>query len=137
LATEINCVYLGQLRCQSSHQASGEKVITDAPLDNCGKGESFSPTDLVGTALGSCMLTIIGIVGERHEMDLADVKVQVFKHMSSGSVRKISRLEVKLTGPLGASPKDRKRIEAAALSCPVHKTLEDSLDIEVEFLWPK
>ncbi|MBO47241.1 MAG: osmotically inducible protein OsmC [Planctomycetes bacterium] len=137
MTVEINIAYEGSLRCHATHAPSGGTLQTDAPLDNCGKGETFSPTDLVATALGSCMLTIMGIVAERHAIDLSEVEVRVEKHMSTDAVRRIVQLPVWITGPSCLSEKERKLLETAALSCPVHKSLGDSIDRSVSFSWSK
>ena len=90
---EINVQYQGTLRCQAIHGPSGRKLTTDAPVDNHGKGESFSPTDLVATALASCISTIMGIYAARHEdLDLTGLEVKIEKHMSVETPRRIAKL---------------------------------------------
>ena len=135
MSVEIKAAYQGQLRCGAVHTSSGIELFTDAPVDNCGRGESFSPTDLVATALGTCMLTIMGIVGDRHQLDLSKLSARVSKHMTGSGVRRIERLEVHITGPAEMSEENRKLLEASALSCPVHKTLEQSIALDVVFEW--
>ncbi|MDP6849890.1 MAG: OsmC family protein [Planctomycetota bacterium] len=137
MSVEIKVAYKGSLRCESVHGPSGGTLLTDAPLDNCGKGESFSPTDLVATALGSCMLTIMGIVAERHGIDLSEVDVRVEKHMSTDSVRRIVQIPVWITGPARLSSKEQQLLEVAALTCPVHKSLGDSIERPISFDWSK
>ena len=90
---EISIDYQGQLRCSASHQPSGDCLATDAPVDNNGRGEAFSPTDLVATALGTCMATVMGIVARQKDISLEGMKLRVRKHMSADSPRRISRLE--------------------------------------------
>src|SRR5271170_4056637 len=100
---EIQIAYQGKLRCRATHVDSGKTIITDAPKDNMGNGESFSPTDLVATALGTCMLTIMGIVAQRMEIDLIGTTVVVTKEMSATPPRRISRLAVTFNIPLKLS----------------------------------
>lgn len=109
--------YEGGLHCSMVHEPSGAKLSTDAPVDNNGKGESFSPTDLVGAALAGCMSTIMGIVAERKGIKLEGMTVEVGKHMNADP-RRIGKLEVVITVPLPADHPDRKLLEQAALSCP-------------------
>ncbi|NWK54100.1 OsmC family protein [Verrucomicrobiaceae bacterium N1E253] len=130
---EININYEGGLRCQNTHGPSAVQVSTDAPVDNNGKGESFSPTDLVATALGSCMATIMGIVAERKGLELEGLNIKVGKHMSTELPRRISKLEVSIEVPLPDDHPARKALEAAALACPVHQSIHP--DIEVPILW--
>src|SRR4029434_7368244 len=99
MSVQIDSVYQGDLRCQSTHAPSGTQFFTDAPVDNHGKGESFSPTDLVATALGTCTMTLMGIVGERNQLDLAGTKVHVVKEMVQQPVRRIGSLRVTVTVP--------------------------------------
>ena len=134
---EIQIAYLGELRCQATHGPSGVKLVTDAPVDNMGKGESFSPTDLVATALGSCMLTIMGIVAQRHKLDLSGTRVKVTKEMATTPVRRIGRLPVEIHVPGEISAEDRQRLEQAAYTCPVHKSLHPDIDSPVVFKWGK
>lgn len=132
---QIDIAYQGSLRTQALHQPSSATCLTDAPVDNHGKGESFSPTDLVATALGSCMLTIMGIVAERHEWDLSGARVRVEKVMSQEGPRRIAelRVHVRIEGDFEVSA--RKALEAAAMGCPVHATLGDRVHMPVEFEW--
>ena len=132
---QIDIAYLGQLRCQATHGPSGMKVITDAPVDNHGQGESFSPTDLVATALGACMLTIMGIQAERHSLDLSGTTVKVTKEMVTAPVRRIGRLAVEIRVPAAISPEDQTRLHNAALMCPVHKSLHPDVAAPVMFIF--
>lgn len=131
----IKISYEGQLRTQAVHVQSKTQLITDAPTDNQGKGESFSPTDLVATGLGSCMLTIMGIVAERHGWDLSRASLSVNKVMASEPVRRIARLEVEIRLPGEFDARARTALEKAALSCPVHATLGASVEMPVAFHW--
>ncbi len=130
---EINIRYLGGLRCEATHGPSGNKLITDAPVDNHGKGESFSPTDLVATALGTCMLTVMGIVAERNQLDLSGTTVKVTKEMVTVPMRRIGRLTVTIHVPHDLSADDRKKLEHAAHTCPVHKSLLGDIETPVVF----
>lgn len=129
---EINTVYEGDLRCVATHGPSSEKLATDAPVDNQGKGESFSPTDLVATALGSCMLTVMGIVAKRHDWDMTGARTRVEKHMQA-EPRRIGRLVVSMHLPGSLEPKARTTLERAAMTCPVHGSLHPEIEIPVEF----
>ena len=134
---EINIVYEGTLHCSATHGPSGSVITTDAPKDNMGKGESFSPTDLVATALGTCIVTTMGIVAQRHNIDLNGTTVRVEKHMVAAPIRRIGRLPVEIHVPQDVSPEDRQRLENAATHCPVHKSLHPDVDAPVTFKWGK
>lgn len=132
--TIISSVYEGQLRCQSSHGPSGSQLETDAPTDNQGKGERFSPTDLVATALNTCILTIMGIVAERHGWDLSGCTARVEKTMTSEAPRKIALLEVWIELPPQLDAKARKILEKAGENCPVKLSLEGSVPMRLHWL---
>jgi len=132
---QINIAYQGQLRCEAVHGPSGTKLSTDAPKDNHGKGESFSPTDLVATALGTCMLTIMGIVAQRHNLSLDGATVTVAKEMAAAPTRRIGRLAVEIHVPGTFDDEQRKLLENAARTCPVHKSLHPEIEIPVNFHW--
>ena len=125
----------GGLRCRAVHGPSGTTLVTDAPVDNHGKGESFSPTDLVATALGACMMTIMGIVAERHGVDLTGMTAETEKVMSAGPPRRIASLRTRITIPLPADHPQRAAFEQAAHTCPVHKSLHPEIDVPIEFVW--
>lgn len=129
----INIAYQGGLRCSATHAPSGNKLTTDAPLDNNGKGETFSPTDLVATALGACMATVMGIVAERKNISLEGMDIEVRKHMSQDTPRRIVKLEVDIHVPLPADHPERKLLESSARGCPVHNSIHP--DIETVFNW--
>jgi uncharacterized OsmC-like protein len=131
----INIRYEGGLRCAATHGPSGQKLHTDAPVDNHGRGESFSPTDLVATALGSCMATIMGIAAERHQIDLRGMEIEVTKEMSSDAPRRIAKLATKIKVPLPPDHPQRALLENAALTCPVHKSLSAEMEKPVDFDW--
>ncbi len=109
--------------------------MTDAPVDNHGRGEAFSPTDLVGTALGTCIATILGIVAARHELDLRGMRIQVDKEMAVTPTRRIGRLLTRVFVPLPADHPQRALMEAAAFGCPVHASLHSDVDKPIEFIW--
>lgn len=135
MAVEISAQYVGELRVDASHGPSGAVITTDAPVDNGGKGASFSPTDLVATALGTCVLTIIGLYGQRHDLDLRGAKIQVTKEMIADPIRRIAALRTTVTIPDGAVPdsKLRERLESAARACPVHHSLHPDIDAPIDF----
>jgi len=111
---EISIKYLGDLRCEARHESSGTVITTDAPVDNEGRGESFSPTDLAATSLGACMLTIMGIAARKQGVDLGDTQVKVLKEMTPKPPRRIAKLTVVFTIPLPASHEKRAMLEEAA-----------------------
>jgi uncharacterized OsmC-like protein len=110
-------------------------LITDAPVDNHGKGESFSPTDLVATAVANCMMTVMGIAAERHGVDLKGTTVTIGKEMSIDAPRRIIGLRSLMTIPLPADHPQRALLEAAAKACPVKHSLDPQIDTSVEFTW--
>jgi len=130
---QVDVVYEGGLRARAVHGPSGGELVTDAPVDNQGKGESFSPTDLVAAALGTCMLTIVGIVAERHGWPVEGAKASVEKGMVADPIRRIGRLEVVITIPGELSEKEQELLQKAAMTCPVHKSLSAEMDIPVRF----
>lgn len=132
---QIQAHYEGDLRCLATHGPSGTQIITDAPVDNLGKGEFFSPTDLVATALVTCIATTMGIVARRKGIELPDMKLEVEKHMSTNAPRRIARLPVKVWVPLPPDYAERALLEAAAHGCPVHRSLHPEVEKPIEFIW--
>jgi len=132
---KVEVVYLGDLRTEAVHGPSRSTIQTDAPLDNCGKGELFSPTDLVGTALGTCVLTILGIYAQKHGLDVSGASASVQKEMTAVPVRRISTLSTEVTIPLPAQTPHREAIERALLSCPVHASLHPEMNKPIHFIW--
>lgn len=128
--------YTGNLRTEAVHLKSNSKIETDAPVDNEGKGERFSPTDLVATALGSCMITIMGIVANRHEWQLEGTYCEIEKVMAV-QPRRISAINVAMYFPATApaTSKDRKILEHAALTCPVFESLHPNCSKNISFHW--
>lgn len=131
----ITITYQGQLHCQATHGPSGVILETDAPKDNMGKGESFSPTDLVATALGSCILTLMGIAARKLAIDLEGTTVTVNKEMVATPVRRIGALRVDVRFPMPIADEHKKPLEHAALTCPVHQSLHPDIAIPMEFHW--
>ena len=125
-------IYKNNLRTEAQHIASGQKIITDAPLDNNGKGEAFSPTDLVATALASCMITIMAIAAEKNGINISETSASVKKIMGTNP-RTISDVIIEITMSKDLDLKDRKRLEKAALACPVHKSLHPDMNKEITF----
>ncbi len=129
-------VYEGNLRTRATHLRSGQEIITDAPVDNQGKGEAFSPTDLVATALGSCMLTIMGIRARDNGLDINGTTCEVNKIMGSGP-RRISRVELYIQLPgRPYTPEQKALLEEAARGCPVCRSLSAELEVDLKFVWP-
>lgn len=130
----IQTKYLGQLRTEATHVTSGNALITDAPTDNQGRGEAFSPTDLTSASLGSCMMTIMGIVAEREGIDLAGTSFDVTKHMDANP-RRIVKIEVafqiKSAQPLTEA--QQQKLRNAAVTCPVALSLHPDIKQEVTF----
>ena len=127
-------IYKSNLRTEVQHIASGQKIITDAPLDNNGKGEAFSPTDLVATALASCMITIMAITAEKNGINISETSASVKKIMGTNP-RTISDVIIEITMSKDLDLKDRKRLEKAALACPVHKSLHPDMNKEITFTY--
>jgi uncharacterized OsmC-like protein len=131
-------VYRGELRTACTHQASQTEILTDAPVDNHGKGQAFSPTDLVATALGACMMTIMGIVAERHGWNLEGTQIEVQKVMSANPPRRIAEIFLQLTFPAGDYPEQKRQIlENAARTCPVALSLHPDLQQFYHFNYPQ
>lgn len=131
----IQLEYQGDLHCKATHGPSGVELATDAPKDNQGRGESFSPTDLVATALGSCMLTIMGIAARTLNIDISGATASVHKEMTATPPRRIERLTVRIRVPRVPSAADREKLERAAHTCPVHRSLHPDVQIPIEFTW--
>ena len=128
-------VYKGDLRCECTHLQSGTVIETDAPTDNRGKGERFSPTDTVCVALATCMITTMGIRAADMQINLQDTKIDVTKHMLS-EPRRIGKIEITLHLPaLNLDEKDRKVLEKIGDNCPVMKSIHPDLITEVKYIW--
>ncbi len=127
-------VYQGGLRTEAEHLKSGQKIITDAPTDNHGKGEAFSPTDLLATALGACMLTVMGIKAQSLGFDLEDASAEIIKVMDDNP-RKVGSVGVKISLKQNCDDKTKKILEGIGLNCPVAKSLSLDLKQNVSFEW--
>jgi putative redox protein len=136
---DIYVHYEGELRCVARHGPSASQLTTDAPVDNHGRGEGFSPTDLVATALGTCMLTVMGIQARKQGWDIAGIDMHVKKQMSAELPRKIVRLSVTATVPPAVSAKldaaARAALEHTANTCPVRLSVHEQIDVPVAFAW--
>jgi putative redox protein len=131
----IDVRYEGGLRTRAVHGPSGTELITDAPVDNRGQGRSFSPTDLLGTAVGTCILTLMGIAAQDRGFDLAGATASVEKHMVATPRRRIGRLVVDIAVPQDPGPEGRRVLEAAARGCPVSASLAPDVAVELTFRW--
>ena len=129
----IHSKYLGELRTEAVHCSSGEKLITDAPVDNQGKGQSFSPTDLLTASLTSCMMTIMGIAARTHGIAINGIEAETTKHMASDP-RRVIKIEIRFFGfPTNYSDKEKAILEKAAYSCPVAMSLSEGIEQEILF----
>lgn len=128
--------YLGQLRTEATHIQSNTTIHTDAPKDNHGKGEMFSPTDLVATALASCMISIMGIVAKKEGITPVDGTIAEVTKIMYSEPRRIGEIHVKITFPKkNFTDKEKKIYENAANTCPVAKSLHSDLKQVIEFIW--
>lgn len=126
--------YIGQKKVELIHEPSGSVMVTEAPRDNGGEGKSFSPTDLMGTALGACVLTTIAIVAERSGISVTGMHMRVEKHMSSDP-RQISDLPLVVHLPASLEIHDRQKLERAGLSCPVHRSMNPTVRMPINFVY--
>ena len=132
---KVSINYEGRLRCTNTHLPSKSQFSTDAPVDNKGRGESFSPTDLIATALGSCMATIMGIVAQGKGINLEGMEIIVEKHMAEDLPRRVAQLKVRVEVPLPANHPERKVLECSALSCPVYQSIHPDIKVPIEWCW--
>lgn len=134
----ISLVYQGELRCKATHDNSGMEFITDAPKDNAGRGESFSPTDLVATALGSCMITTMGILAKKENLpvNLDGTRLTVEKHMSSDPPRRIAKLVVRVNFPAEIANTVRARLKEIGDNCPVAKSIHPNIVLDITYTFP-
>ncbi len=131
----VETVYLGDLRTQATHVRSGQQIITDAPIDNQGKGEAFSPTDLLATALGSCILTVMGIAAREQKVNIDGTTCSITKIMAT-EPRRVGAIEIIFNFPAGDySDKVKIILERAAKTCPVAKSLHPDLEEKLVFNW--
>lgn len=133
---EMRLEYQGELHCKAVHGPSATELFTDAPKDNQGRGESFSPTDLCATALGTCMLTTMGIAARTLNLDMNGATAVVEKEMTTTGPRTIQRLTVRIRMPKALGEEDQLKLERAAHTCPVARSLHPDVQQVVEFAWP-
>ena len=131
MATSI-VYYSSELRTESTHLQSGETYITDAPIDNEGKGEAFSPTDIIATGLANCMLTIMGIVAKKKSLDIEGTKAEVTKIMGT-EPRRISEIKIDFFFPKSYDKNSKQLLQTAAINCPVAKSLANDLTQTINF----
>ncbi len=137
LMATVTGKYLGDLRTECTHLQSGTKIITDAPTDNQGKGEAFSPTDLCATALGACAMTLMGIFAKNHDLDVSGMTMEITKVMSADP-RRIGEVTVIYTMPdREYTDRQKKSLEHAALTCPVHRSLHPDVKQDLVFNWAR
>lgn len=129
--------YAGELRCEAVHGPSGSRIETDAPADNHAQAARFSPTDLVGTALGTCAATMMGIVAQEFGWDLRGLRVDVEKDMTAEPPRRIARLGLRFRMPVRLAPIHRDVLERTAAQCPVRRSLHPDVRVETVFEWPE
>ena len=136
---EIYVRYEGGLHCAARHAPSGSTLATDAPVDNHGRGETFSPTDLAATALGTCMLTVMGILAKKRGWDIDGLDAHIVKEMTASPPRRIERLRVTIDAPAHVadrlSEEARSELEHAAHTCPVRLSLHPQIDVPLVFRW--
>lgn len=134
---EFRISYQGELRCEAIHQPSSSQIHTDAPADNLGRGETFSPTDLTCVSLATCMLTTMAIGAKKKSLTIAleGAKARVVKHMTAEPPRRIAKIEVEISVPQPADHPDRAVIEEWALTCPVALSLHPDVEKAVTFDW--
>jgi len=130
----IQTTYLGDLRTEATHLQSGTKIITDAPSDNQGKGEAFSPTDLLAESLAGCILTTMAIAARTHDIEMDGTTAEVTKVMAANP-RRVAEVIVNIKFPAEYSDKEKKVLELAALNCPVHVSLHPDLKKTIDFGW--
>ena len=128
----IDATYDGDLRCTATHEPSGAKLITDAPVDNMGKGESFSPTDLLASSMLTCVMTIVAIRADSKEIDVSGMTGSVEKTMAA-SPRRVAKLEVVVNLPSGISMEDRAWLITEGCNCPVCVSVSESMEVDVTF----
>ncbi len=131
--SKITCSYLGDLKCEAKHLQSGNIITTDAPIDHCGKGENFSPTDLLATSLGSCLLTIMSIKARSNGWELKNIYLDIEKIMTKNKERRISQLKIDIYIPDDLSNEKINFIKNASEDCPVTRNLSESLEIKVNW----
>ncbi|TAL70695.1 MAG: OsmC family peroxiredoxin [Bacteroidetes bacterium] len=132
-SVEIDVEYLGDLHCKVKHGPSGQEFLTDAPIDNQGKGEYFSPTDLVATAMGSCIATIMGIKAREHDINIVGLKIKVTKEMMNQPYRRIKKLTLDILFSHKLNEHDLTIMKNVIKTCPVTRSLHPDIEIVVEY----
>ena len=131
MISKLRCSYLGDLKCEAKHLLSGNRITTDAPLDHCGKGESFSPTDLLATSLGSCLLTIMAIKARSNGWELENISLDIQKIMTKNKERKIEQLIIDIYIPEDLPKEKLNFLKNASKDCPVTRNLSNSLVLHI------
>ena len=134
--SKIKCSYLGDLKCEAKHLQSGNLIRTDAPIDHCGKGENFSPTDLLATSLGSCLLTIMAIKARSNGWELKNIYLDIEKIMSKNKERRIAKLKIDIYITDDLSKEKIYFIKNASEDCPVTRNLSESLNLQINWHYP-
>ena len=136
MAVTITASYNGQLQCKAVHGPSNDTLVTDAPVDNHGRGEHFSPTDLLATSLLTCMITTMGIAAQTRNLDMGEVTGTVEKHMGLQPRRHVEKLVVRIQVKKKHTDKDREILERAANLCPVHASLAETTQVDLKITFP-
>jgi len=135
----IDVEYTGELRCRATHGPSGAQLVTDAPVDNHGKGEAFSPTDSLACSLATCMLTVMGITAKAGGLDIDGTRASVEKHMTTSPPRRVARLVVSVQVPeeraRGVDAEARAKLERAGETCPVRLSLGEQVEVQTSYRW--
>ena len=135
--SKIKCSYLGDLKSEAKHLQSGDLIKTDAPLDHCGKGENFSPTDLLATSLGSCLLTIMAIKARKNGWELENIYLDIEKIMTKNQERKIAQINIDIYIPKELQKEKVEFIKNASKECPVTRNLSKSLNVQINWHFQK
>jgi putative redox protein len=135
LMVKITGEYQGDLHCVARHEPSGSTLVTDAPKDNQGRGEAFSPTDLVATALATCIITTMAMAARKHGVELRGLRYEVTKEMTTDAPRRIARLATQIWMPISETHPAAKPLAGGAHACPVHRALDSSVDKPIVFHW--
>lgn len=135
MGVKINGRFLGGLNTSMTHELSGNSILTDPPLDNGGEGRSFSPTDLLATAAGSCVMTIMAIFAKKNQIDLSGMRCEVEKHMSHSPPRRVSKLDIKVYMPRSLTTDIRGKLEVVGNSCPVLLSLSSEVELNKSYIY--
>lgn len=135
MSVKVEARYDGDLHCSAVHGPSGDIILTDAPVDNRGRGEHFSPTDLVGTSMATCMLTIMGMAAQDKGIDITGAGAEVVKEMSAVPRRHISRITITITLPAALDDRERRIMDTAGRTCPVAASLGPDTEVDLRFVY--